>query len=393
MSHLVGLFTYYLSLCVSHDSYRAKRWRNPGQDNDETVYAIKMIKRSHDEMERPSVTSISTLREIKLLRELNHENIVQLTDVVIDPRERDVALVMDFAAWTLDSVLRKHRKDKEKISDYMCKAMMCQMLKGLEYMHRNWVLHRDLKPQNILIIGDGKKRGTLQLADMGLARIFRSPTEKLGVVDKTVVTLWYRAPELLLGAKHYTTAVDVWSLGCIFAELLFAHAQRAPPALFAGRQNEKSSHFEADQSKQVFSVLGIPTNNTWPGVEDLPHYKALINDKSSSHNWPATGQLNAILTRHAESPPNLGFLNLLEQMLKLNPKERISASEALSHPCFTEFYVKYTEQVRKNALDDPLTMQFQRQPNDYPRANPKPLPENIVAAQQRVRETRYNNGR
>lgn len=345
-----------------------------------------MIKRSNVEMECPSVTSISTLREIKPLRELNHENIVQLTDVVIDHNERDAALVMDFTACTLDNVLGKHRNGKENISDYMCKARMCQMLKGLEYMHRNWVLHRDFKPHNILVIDDGKKRRTLQLADMGLARVFRSPTAALGTVDKTVVTLWYRAPELSLGAKHYTTAVDVWSFGYIFAELLFAHDYRAPSALFDGRQNEgKSTHFEADQCKQVFTVLGISTNENWPNVESLPHYKSLLKYKPSPHNWPSTEQSETIVTRHAESSPNPGLQNLLEQILKLNSKDRISASEALSHPCFTDFFENYSEKTLRNALDDPnMTMQFQYQ-TDYPRKTPKPLPENIAEAQNKVR--------
>ncbi|GBG26366.1 Cyclin-dependent kinase 8 [Hondaea fermentalgiana] len=369
--------------------YKAKKWKSQSQDEDDTVYAIKMIKRSNDEMDRPSVTSISTLREIKLLRELNHENIVQLTDVVIDPKERDVALVMDFAAWTLDSVLRQHRKIGEKISDYMCKAMMYQMLRGLEYMHRNWVLHRDLKPQNILIIGDGKKRGTLQLADLGLARIFRSPPCPLGKVDKTVVTLWYRSPELLLGAKHYTTAVDIWSLGCIFAELLIAHARNAPPALFAGRQNEeKTANFESDQCKQVFGVFGVPTNDSWPGVESLPHYRSLANLKTSSALGAPT-TLMARTAKYAESQPDRGLLDLLTKMLELDPSKRISASAALNHDCFLDFCNKHPEHKRRNALDDPtIAYGQQRKPFTYPRNDPKPLPDSIRDAQAEARNHR-----
>jgi len=354
-------------------------------------YAIKRIKPSNNELERPSVTSISTLREVSLLRELSHENIVNLTDVVIDPRERDVALVMDFVEWTLESVLKEHKHKQDRVSEFSCKAMLYQCLSGLKYMHENWVLHRDLKPQNILIMGDGPKRGLLQLADLGLARIFKNPLKALGNVDKTVVTLWYRAPELLLGTNHYTTAVDVWSMGCIFAELFFAHNSmpHVPPALFAGKQasvESKGITFEEDQCRKVFSILGLPSSSSWPEVDKLPNYEKLMElrdkllksrDKTTDkHGLPLVSNLTQRIAELAKYNTDKAAMDLLAGMLELNPTKRISAKDALNHQYF-ESFLKFPPNVRANALDDPTTIRKR----SYPKVDPRPLDPHEVEAQ------------
>jgi cyclin-dependent kinase 8/11 len=354
-------------------------------------YAIKMIKPSNDEVNRPSVTSVSTLREISLLRELSHPHVVNMTDVVIDPVERDVAIVMEFADWTLESVLKNHRARQDRISEYSCKAIMYQCLKGLEYCHENWVLHRDLKPQNILIVGDGPKRGQLQLADLGLARIFRAPMKALGLVDKTVVTLWYRAPELLLGTCHYTTAVDVWSLGCICAELFFCHNPRAPPALFAGMQEAKAPVvLEDDQCRQVFSVLGLPDPQKWKDVASLPHYATLtkMRDKAPSL-FPPSSILAQRVNDYSKNLQPKGATGLLELMLDLNPQTRISAKQALQHPYleqFTRNLAELPESVRGNALDDPHDINGRKR--NYDSVVPKPLDEHELAAQAKAQAKR-----
>ena len=102
----------------------------------------------------------------------------------------------------------------------MVKSLLYQILDGIHYLHANWVLHRDLKPANILVMGEGPERGRVKIADMGFARLFNSPLKPLADLDPVVVTFWYRAPELLLGSRHYTKAIDIWAIGCIFAELL-----------------------------------------------------------------------------------------------------------------------------------------------------------------------------
>lgn len=133
---------------------------------------------------------------------------------------------------------------------------MHQLLDAIAYCHLNRILHRDLKPQNLLVNDEGH----VKLGDFGLARCFHLPMR--GYTHE-VITLWYRAPEILLGAKYYGTAVDVWSLGCIHAEMMM----RTP--LFPGDS-------EIDQLYRIFKQLGTPNETVWPGVTHLPDFKAIF---------------------------------------------------------------------------------------------------------------------
>jgi cyclin-dependent kinase 2 len=185
------------------------------------------------------------------------------------------------------------------------KSFMYQMLSALVYCHTHRVLHRDLKPQNILI----DKQGSLRLADFGLARAFGLPIK---TYTHEVVTLWYRAPEILLGCRQYSTPVDIWSVGCIFAEM----AQKRP--LFMGDS-------EIDQLFKIFKVLGTPNEDTFPGVTTFPDYKPTFP------KWKPQNVERLV--------PNLDFngINLLSQMICFDPAKRISARAALSHPYFNDF--------------------------------------------------------
>lgn len=186
---------------------------------EKSTFAIKVVK-SHKEGKNDVVLSSATIREIKLLRELQHENIVYLHDVYVDPTEKALALVFEYADHDLHNIIVQSKQQTSKpMSEYTRKSIMYQILKGVDYMHDAWVMHRDMKPQNILVVGHGKKRGQVKLADFGLARLYKEPIKALTEVERVVVTLWYRAPELLLGAKHYTKAVDMWAVGCIFGEV------------------------------------------------------------------------------------------------------------------------------------------------------------------------------
>lgn len=175
-------------------------------------------------------------------------------------------------------------------------------MSGIAFCHSRRVLHRDLKPQNLLI----DKEGMLKLADFGLARAIGIPVR---TYTHEIVTLWYRAPEVLLGAKHYSTSVDMWSIGCIFAEM----ASQTP--LFPGDS-------EIDELFRIFRVLGTPTEETWPGVSQLPDYKA------DFPRWPAVPLAKAVPQLDADG------LDLLSKMLVYDPGKRISAKRALEHPYF-----------------------------------------------------------
>jgi len=262
------------------------------------------LKKIRLESETEGVPS-TAIREISLLKELEHPGVVQLLDVV--HAETVLYLVFEY----LDKDLKKLMDDyaalkrEEGISNTglpepLVKSYLRQLLEGIAYCHKHRVLHRDLKPQNLLI----DSHGLIKLADFGLARAFGLPVRPY---THEVVTLWYRAPEVLLGAKFYSTAVDTWSLGCIFAEML----TRRP--LFPGDS-------EIDQLFRIFRVLGTPTEATWPGVSSLPDYKPVFP------RWEAQDISQAL-------PPDVspGGQDLLHQILVYNPAGRISAKQALQH--------------------------------------------------------------
>ena len=116
----------------------------------------------------------------------------------------------------LQQIIHHHSTNRSTIPLAVLKSMLWQLINGVAYLHDNWVIHRDLKPANILVTSTGE----VKIGDLGLARIYASPLQSLYTSDKVVVTIWYRSPDLLLGARHYTSSVDMWSLGCIFGELI-----------------------------------------------------------------------------------------------------------------------------------------------------------------------------
>lgn len=189
------------------------------------------------------------------------------------------------------------------------KTLMLQIVSATNYLHDNWILHRDLKTSNLLL----NNRGEIKLADFGMARYTSNPPPKL---TQLVVTLWYRAPELLLGTEEYDSEIDIWSLGCIFAELL------TKDPLIQGKN-------EVDQLSKIFALLGTPTNETWPGFRSLPNAKAL-------HPVLAKASVPSFLTASKFPYLTTSGLRLLSSMLSMNPAGRPSAPQILRHPYFKE---------------------------------------------------------
>ncbi|KAJ5164790.1 Sirtuin family [Penicillium coprophilum] len=244
-------------------------------------------------------TPSTAIREISLMKELKHESIVSLYDVI--HTENKLMLVFEF----MDRDLKRYmdtRGDRGQLDPATVKSFMHQLLKGIAFCHDNRVLHRDLKPQNLLI----NKKGQLKLGDFGLARAFGIP---VNTFSNEVVTLWYRAPDVLLGSRTYNTSIDIWSAGCIMAEMYTGRP------LFPGTTNE-------DQLVKIFRLMGTPSERTWPGISQLPEYK-------SDFQVYATQDLSLII-------PQMDAIgmDLLNRMLQLRPEMRISANEALQHPWF-----------------------------------------------------------
>ena len=159
--------------------------------------------------------SQSAVREMALCTELSHENVISLVEIILEAK--CIFMVFEYAEHDLLQIIHWHTQHpRTPIPAPTLRSIMYQLLEGLLYLHRNWVMHRDLKPANIMVTSSG----SVKIGDLGLARLFYKPLHMLFNGDKVVVTIWYRAPELLLGSKHYTPAVDLWAIGCIFAELL-----------------------------------------------------------------------------------------------------------------------------------------------------------------------------
>jgi len=266
--------------------YKAKN-KETGQ-----FIALKKIRLENEDEGIPS----TAIREISILKEMIHSTIVSLLDVV--NYDNKLYLVFEF----LDQDLKKYMDSVTVLSPCLVQSYCKQLLQGLTYCHQRRIVHRDLKPQNLLI----DKKGSLKIADFGLARAFCVPVRQY---THEVVTLWYRAPEILLGSATYSIPVDMWSAGCIFAEML------AKKPLFPGDS-------EIDQLFKIFRQLGTPTEEIWHGCTSLPDYKP------SFPKWKKQELGKVFENCHPTA------IDVLEKMLIYEPSQRISAREALRHPYF-----------------------------------------------------------
>jgi serine/threonine protein kinase len=240
------------------------------------------------------------LREIKLLRHMDHENVIAIKDIVRPPQREnfnDVYIVTELMDTDLHQIIRSN----QPLTDDHCQYFLYQLLRGLKYVHSANVLHRDLKPSNLFL----NANCDLKIADFGLART----TSETDLMTEYVVTRWYRAPELLLGCSQYTAAIDVWSVGCIMGEII----TREP--LFPGRDY-------VQQLKLITELIGspddtslgfLPNDNTKRYVRQLPWFPRKI----FALQFPTM------------SP---GAIDLLQRMLVFDPSKRITVDEALHHP-------------------------------------------------------------
>ncbi|XP_072333933.1 cyclin-dependent kinase 11B isoform X5 [Scyliorhinus torazame] len=273
--------------------YRAK-----DKKTDEIV-ALKRLKMEKEKEGFP----ITSLREINTILKAQHPNIVTVREIVVGSNMDKIYIVMNYVEHDLKSLMETM---KQPFLPGEVKTLMIQLLKGVRHLHDNWILHRDLKTSNLLL----SHSGILKIGDFGLAREYGSP---LKCYTPVVVTLWYRTPELLLGAKEYSTAIDLWSVGCIFAEFL------TQKPLFPGKS-------EIDQINKIFKELGTPSEKIWPGYNELPAVK-----KMTFTEYP----FNNLRKRFGALLSDQGF-DLMNKFLTYCPAKRITAEEALKHEYFRE---------------------------------------------------------
>ncbi|XP_017121978.1 serine/threonine-protein kinase PITSLRE isoform X1 [Drosophila elegans] len=281
--------------------YRAKDKRT------NEIVALKRLKMEKEKEGFP----ITSLREINTLLKGQHPNIVTVREIVVGSNMDKIFIVMDYVEHDLKSLMETMKNRKQSFFPGEVKCLTQQLLLAVAHLHDNWILHRDLKTSNLLL----SHKGILKVGDFGLAREYGSPIKKY---TSLVVTLWYRAPELLLCSPVYSTPIDVWSVGCIFAEFL----QMLP--LFPGKS-------EIDELNRIFKELGTPNEKIWPGYTELPAVKNMLSQNSQFTEYPVSQ-----LRKHFQEKTSDMGLSLLQGLLTFDPKQRLTADAALKHGYFKE---------------------------------------------------------
>uniref|UniRef100_A0A183CJ41 Protein kinase domain-containing protein n=1 Tax=Globodera pallida TaxID=36090 RepID=A0A183CJ41_GLOPA len=265
------------------------------------IVALKRLKMEKEHQGFP----ITSLREINMLLKCGaHANVVNVREVVVGSSMDKIYLVMDYVEHDVKSLIELMKSRGKKWTIPQVKTLIRQLIAGVLYMHEEYVIHRDLKTSNLLLSHQGILKGLGFIGDFGLAREFGDPIKPYTPV---VVTLWYRSPELLLGTKLYSTPVDMWSVGCIFAEFL-----KLDP-LFPGRS-------EIDQMQKIFKEVGTPNEQIWPGCMELPGMKTGVF---------ADTPYNQLRRKFAAELPDDDGYELLNKLLTLNPAKRLDAEHAL----------------------------------------------------------------
>lgn len=269
------------------------------------VVALKKLKMENEKEGFP----ITSLREVNTLMRAPHENIVRIKEIVVGSSMDKIFIVMEYVEHDLKSLMDTMKSRNRTFSLGEVKCLLIQLLKAIAHLHDNWILHRDLKTSNLLL----SHQGVLKVCDFGLAREYGSPLKPYTPV---VVTLWYRAPELLLEAPEYSTPIDIWSIGCIFGELL------TMKPLFLGKS-------DIDQLTVIFKDLGTPNDHIWPGYSSLPIVKKT--------NLPHF-EFNCLHEKLKKSRVQLSEVGMkfFLKLLAYCPARRYSAVEALNHEFFLE---------------------------------------------------------
>jgi len=268
----------------------------------EKIYAMKKFKLNGSDI------SLTTMREIKALMLCDHPNIVKFLQVCSGKWKNEFAVIIEYVEADLLDLMRKRKTPFDRC---YIKSFLYQALSAIHYLHQKRFIHRDIKLSNFLINNDGD----LKLADFGLTRGLDEDESLDCKFTSTVATLWYRAPELLLGATRYDGAVDMWAVGCVLSELL------RKKELFSGTSDLNQLHC-------IFSVLGTPNESEWPNFKRLPVCDVIFFIPTPEKHWRKE------LALLFPDSPQLE-IDFLAEFLIYNPEKRITAANALQHVYFT----------------------------------------------------------
>eukprot|EP00522_Entomoneis_paludosa_P007051 CAMPEP_0172445062 /NCGR_PEP_ID=MMETSP1065-20121228/5033_1 /TAXON_ID=265537 /ORGANISM="Amphiprora paludosa, Strain CCMP125" /LENGTH=433 /DNA_ID=CAMNT_0013195857 /DNA_START=744 /DNA_END=2045 /DNA_ORIENTATION=- len=299
-----------------------------GQDKlSNEIVALKRINTKQEENGFP----ITALREVKILKALRHPNIVTLKEIVTSKEQgsipNNVFMVFEYLEYDLTGVLET---SEIRFTQDHVKSWAHQLLLGTHYMHTNKVIHRDLKASNLLI----NKQGQLKIADWGLARSWNADMKRL---TNKVITLWYRPPELLLGCSEYTDKIDMWSVGCIIAEMF-------------RRSGFLKGSNEATQLDLIFRTFGHPTDEDWPDMKKKCKLWPKFAPGPGEKILPS--RLREALTSQLPNPKWMTdhAIYLLQKLLEMNPDKRWTAEQSLDADYFFEHPIVKTP--------DKLSMKF-----------------------------------
>lgn len=292
------------------------------------IVALKEIRLLEDEG-----TPFTAIREASLLKDLRHANIVTLHDII--HTKETLTFVFEFVNTDLSQYMERHGGG---LHPRNVKLFLFQLLRGLAYIHDKRVLHRDLKPQNLLI----SEIGELKLADFGLARAKSVPSHTF---SHEVVTLWYRPPDVLLGSTEYSTSLDMWGVGCIFIEMIIG------VAIFPGIKDA------SDQLDKIWKVLGTPTEETWEGVSRYPNFKSGMYGR-----YKGQGLLKAF--------PKLQEIqqgeSLASHLLQVQPQRRLLSKSAIRHQYFSDLPSKIYDLPNQVSIYNVPGCQFMSELHNQP---------------------------
>ena len=298
---------------------------NPSEPNDSKCFALKISKRfrkcskissasKKDEDEKPKELNFIEIRELTIMKKIKHPNVINLNEFNLCREEREVWILMDYVPTDLGKFYAKNKDNKDVMNENFFKNIAFQIINGANYLHQNMIMHRDLKLENILY--DEEKK-IARIGDFGLSRQFDYDKE---TQYTDVGTFPYKPPEVILGLTHYSTAFDIWSIGCILVEICTGSH------LF-GEDNDLGV------IKLMYKIFGSFNETNLPGFNKFPLSKKLENLPESK----GFGLVNYIKSNQKFDFENNHFYDLIEKMLCIDSNKRISAKDCLSHPWFSNF--------------------------------------------------------